>query len=244
MNGCSEINVMNTIKRFKFIVALCIIIMVVVCFLCACLPNRTYNHTVCLAFYEQPISNYILGDFRITNAFRNKNTDYIGIRPKDQSDFFDFLEASSLFRGKIILKESAMSEYYEYHREKIGNNCFVFACDNYIWLGRLYTENYYKIFEVNYLTAFTLKSQRILRISELILSNKESEYFENINYQTPWNWEELKMFFPNAKVDDNKQTLEISQFNYYSQINAPTEVVAQLIYDKQCNTICIIETSN
>ena len=52
------------------------------------------------------------------------------------------------------------------------------------------------------------------------------------------------MFFPNAKVDDNKQTLEISQFNYYSQINAPTEVVAQLIYDKQCNTICIIETSN
>ena len=77
-----------------------------------------------------------------------------------------------------------------------------------------------------------------------MLSNKESEYFENINYQTPWNWEELKMFFPNAKVDDNKQTLEISQFNYYSQINAPTEVVAQLIYDKQCNTICIIETSN
>ena len=35
-----------------------------------------------------------------------KNTDYIGIRPKDQSDFFDFLEASSLFEGKSYSKKA------------------------------------------------------------------------------------------------------------------------------------------
>lgn len=202
--------------------------MVIICSLCGCLPNRTHNG-------DDYLKNVgIIGKFNVTQLFNSDNSLYIGIRLQDQKAFVNMIKNSPYYRGDFVLKECAMSNYFERYKEKVGNNCFVFARDNHIWLGRFYSRKYFKIFDAYYNAAFELESGKSIYITKLALSNEESQYVEGADYSTPLNWEELKMFFPNASVDETQRAIEIIGNN----------VKAQVLFDEQSNSIRVTESAD
>lgn len=225
-----------TRKKSLLTISICLIIMITLSLLCACLPDRSVESDISIWFYDQP-SDYSLGRFKITTSYYDNHTNYIGIKPKDKNDFIKFIKSSNLYGGELIIKDCESNNLLDRHNEKIGSSVYIFASDGYIWLGRFYTNKLFKIMEVPAKCIFILNGDKSILINGLLLSPTDNEeYHQGVEYRTPWNWDELKILFNNSAFDDNNHTIEITYKFYYSP-----SITVQIIYNEENSTICIKE---
>ena len=219
-------------KKFKNLLVVSIIIITIAIVLCSCLPNRTSKSQIVL------LNSYNLGEFNFTQAFVSGAHDFYGIREKDRKAFVEFLRSSPLYVGEITLKECAMSSYLSKNNENVGNEYYVFADNDNICLGRFYARKYFSAIELTS-TRIELSSQYFIWINKIVFSNSEEQYLENVEYSTPWTWEELKMFFHYAQIDEDNHTFVISQDRYSWDIQEYITITAQITYNEQNSTLSV-----
>lgn len=201
--------------------------------LCACLPEKTRKIRMDL-WASQP-TEYSLGEFNVTSTYSDNYVDIIGIKQSDKEDFAKMIESSSLCGGKVTLKDSYATDFLNERNENVGNECYVISCEEYLWLGRFYMDKYFKITYLWRPKIIRLHSQDIFEINELLLSPTDTDKFlEGVEYSTPWTWEELKIFFHFAQIDEDNHTFVFSQKDY-----SDGYTTAQITYNEQNSTLCV-----
>lgn len=221
-------------KNFKNLLVLCTIMVTITIALCACLPEKTFKVDLQL-WCGQP-SEYSLGEFNVISIDGDYNKyELFGLRKSDRDDFIKTVESSPLCGGKVTLKDSYATDFLNERNENVGNECYVISCEEYLWLGRFYMDKYFKITYLWRPKIIRLHSQDIFEINELLLSPTDTDKFlEGVEYSTPWTWEELKIFFHFAQIDEDNHTFVFSQKDY-----SDGYTTAQITYNEQNSTLCV-----
>ena len=221
-------------KKYKSLLKITVIMLLFTTLLSigACLPEKTRKIQIGL-WASQP-TEYSLGEFNIISSHSNNYVKIIGIRQSDKEDFAKMVESSPLCGGKVTIKDSSATDFLNKRNENVGNECYVISCEEYLWLGRFYMDKYFKITYISYTLLFSSNTNEYF-INGLLLSPTDTEIFlEDIEYPTPWTWEELKIFFHFAQIDEDNHTFVFSQKDYPDGYTT-----AQITYNEQNSTLSV-----
>lgn len=222
----------------KFLILLLTIILFISVFtLSSCVHAKTENMDIIIHGDNMGIS-IDLGKFEVAQIDYMGNAVRVEVLKSDADKFIEFMNSSEYY-----IRDFTLYECYNFDREfsdgyHVGDNCKLFYNDDGYWIARQVNGKYFYFQSIPIVSPIVENENAVRAIGFLpsVIFSADMEGDEpGIPRKVLYDWEELKIFFPESEYDDELKKIYARCYDFLNSV----EGVVEISYDEENSTITV-----
>ena len=192
-------------NKIIFIVFIAIL---TVCTLCACIPDRLEEIYIELPhnYYGERERPIIIGEYKVARGKRTSVGIMYETKLGEQEGLLDIYRNSIYYVAEDNLFTIVNSKNLE--DEMYLDKSAIWLCDGTsVWVCQAYGNKRVRVARFANKTLDTNDMTVEVKLSCAFLTSVESIMYLDVQYATPFSWTQLKVFFPNDRVNEEEKSI-------------------------------------
>ena len=224
-------------KKKILIIILLVIIITIMTVFASCAKIQTENSTINIVGTHPGVS-IVFGNFDIVSRKNSNGLTIFEVLPEDADEFKQLTFGSEYCVGEFTLHECYKYDTVFAEGFNIGDICKLFFDGEEYWLGRQVNGKYFYFQSIPFVSPIVENENAVRAIGFLpsVIFSADMEGKEpGIPRKVLYDWEELKIFFPESKYDDVLKKIYARCYDFLNSV----EGVVEISYDEENSAITV-----
>lgn len=224
-------------KKYK-IILIVFIMLLTLCILCACLPDKAKEEYIFLPRGDGN-GSVVIGRYNFTYMATKPFSTIYEVKPGEQDGLLDLFRDSQYCIGEFVIPVTQYTESEKSESIYIGQEAIWLTNQNSIWVCQRYGNKRVRVVIFSESRIYNEDNDMVASVSRILFSTSERAKFDE-EYATPFSWSQLCKFFPSERVNEEEKFIIIEcEYDIPPKELSGEKGTTKIYFNEQNNTITV-----